>query len=67
MEKAGTFNGKIQVNHYDAEGLRHEIEENDKLAKGSYSNYIFVTHYKWSYRRIRDNNSRFFQNKSRNH
>ena len=31
MEKAETFTGKIQVNHYDAEGLRHEIEENGRL------------------------------------
>ncbi|MDE7203878.1 MAG: hypothetical protein K2O91_18755 [Lachnospiraceae bacterium] len=26
-----TFNGNIQINRYDAEGLRHEMEENGKL------------------------------------
>ena len=26
--KVETFNGNIQINHYDAEGLRHEMEEN---------------------------------------
>ncbi len=26
-----TFNGNIQINYYDAEGLRHEMEENGKL------------------------------------
>ena len=31
MEKAKTFTGNIQVNHYDAEGLRHEIEEIGRL------------------------------------
>ena len=29
--KVETFNGNIQINHYDAEGLRHEMEENGKL------------------------------------
>ena len=37
MEKAETFNGKIQVNHYDAEGLRHEIEENGRLVSFIFS------------------------------
>ncbi len=37
MEKAETFSGKIQVNHYDAEGLRHEIEENGKLVSFIFS------------------------------
>ena len=32
MKKVETFSGKIQVNHYDAEGLRHEMEENGRLA-----------------------------------
>ena len=27
-----TFDGNIQINHYDAEGLRHEMEENGRLA-----------------------------------
>ncbi len=26
-----TFSGNIQINHYDAEGLHHEMEENGKL------------------------------------
>lgn len=30
-EKVEIFDEKVQVNHYDAEGLRHEIEENGKL------------------------------------
>ncbi len=25
------FNGNVQINRYDAEGLRHEMEENGKL------------------------------------
>ena len=29
--KVETFDGKIQINRYDAEGLRHEVEENGKL------------------------------------
>lgn len=29
--KAETFDGNIQINHYDAEGLRHEMEENGEL------------------------------------
>ena len=29
--KVETFNGNIQINRYDAEGLRHEMEENGKL------------------------------------
>lgn len=29
--KVETFDGNIQVNHYDPEGLRHEMEENGKL------------------------------------
>jgi len=29
--KVETFNGNIQIKRYDAEGLRHEIEENGKL------------------------------------
>ena len=28
-----TFDGNIQVNRYDAEGLRHEMEENSSLIK----------------------------------
>ena len=37
MGKAETFTGKIQVNHYDAEGLRHEIEENGRLVSFIFS------------------------------
>ena len=29
--KAETFDGNVQINRYDAKGLRHEIEENGKL------------------------------------
>ncbi|MDE7202325.1 MAG: hypothetical protein K2O91_10590 [Lachnospiraceae bacterium] len=29
--KVETFNGNIWINRYDAEGLRHEMEENGKL------------------------------------
>lgn len=29
--KVETFDGNIQINRYDAEGLRHEMEENGKL------------------------------------
>lgn len=29
--KVETFSGEIQINRYDAEGLRHEMEENGKL------------------------------------
>jgi len=29
--KVETFSGNIQINRYDAEGLRHEMEENGKL------------------------------------
>ncbi len=32
-----TFDGNIQINHYDAEGLRHEMEENGKLVKFIFS------------------------------
>ena len=28
-----TFDGNIQINRYDAEGLRHEMEENGKLVQ----------------------------------
>ena len=28
-----TFDGNIQINHYDAEGLRHEMEENGRLVQ----------------------------------
>jgi len=31
--KAETFNGNVQINRYDAEGLRAEIEENGKLVQ----------------------------------
>lgn len=31
--KVETFGGNIQINHYDAEGLRHEMEENGKLVQ----------------------------------
>ena len=31
--KVETFDGNIQINHYDAEGLRHEMEENGKLVQ----------------------------------
>lgn len=35
--KVETKNGQVQVNRYDAEGLRHEIEENGKLVQFIYN------------------------------
>jgi RHS repeat-associated protein len=35
--KAQTTSGNIQINRYDAEGLRHEVEENGKLVQFLYS------------------------------
>ena len=32
-----TFINKVQINKYDAKGLRHEIIESDELAKFIYS------------------------------
>ena len=32
-EKVETFDGHVQVNRYDAEGLRHEMEEDGKLVQ----------------------------------
>ena len=32
-EKVGTFDGHIQLNRYDAEGLRYEMEENGNLVR----------------------------------
>ena len=37
-QKVETFDGSVQVNHYDAEGLRYEIEENGKLVQFIFSN-----------------------------
>lgn len=37
MEKAERHDGQVQVNRYDAEGLRHEMEENGKLVQFLYS------------------------------
>lgn len=37
LEKAETFNGDVQKNRYDAEGLRHEMEENGRLVQFLYS------------------------------
>ncbi len=31
MTKTETFNGNVQINRYDPEGLRHEMEENGEL------------------------------------
>ena len=36
--KVETFDGNVQVNRYDAEGLRYEIEENGQLVQ-----FIFNT------------------------
>lgn len=33
MTKTETFNGNIQINRYDPEGLRHEMEENGELVR----------------------------------
>ena len=38
MEKAELADGQTQVNRYDAEGLRHELEENGKLVQFLYKN-----------------------------
>ncbi|MDE7431315.1 MAG: hypothetical protein K2N34_05300 [Lachnospiraceae bacterium] len=38
-----TFNGNIQINRYDAEGLRHEMEENGKLVSFIYRGDEVVT------------------------
>ena len=37
MVSAKTFDGQVQINRYDAEGLRHEVEENGQLVKFLYS------------------------------
>ena len=37
LQKVETFGGQIQINRYDAEGLRHEIEENNELIQFIYS------------------------------
>jgi RHS repeat-associated protein len=37
MVQAETFDGQIQVNRYDAEGLRYEMEENHELVQFIYS------------------------------
>lgn len=37
-QKVETFDGKVQINHYDAEGLRHEIEENSQLVQFIFNN-----------------------------
>ena len=37
MEKAQRHDGQTQINRYDAEGLRHEMEENGRLVQFLYS------------------------------
>ena len=37
QKKIINFEDKVQVNHYDGEGLRHEMEENGKLVKFLYN------------------------------
>ncbi|MCM1161126.1 MAG: DUF6531 domain-containing protein, partial [Roseburia sp.] len=37
LSRAEMSNGKVQVNRYDAEGLRHEMEENGELVKFLFS------------------------------
>ena len=37
QKKIVTFENKTQVNHYDGEGLRHEMEENGRLVKFLYA------------------------------
>ena len=37
QKKIVNFESKVQVNHYDGEGLRHEMEENGKLVKFLYN------------------------------
>ena len=41
--KVETFNGNIQINHYDAEGLRHEMEENGRLVSFIFRGTEIVT------------------------
>ena len=41
--KVETFNGNIQIKRYDAEGLRHEIEENGKLVTFIYRGDEVIT------------------------
>lgn len=41
-----TFNGHVQINHYDAEGLRCEMEENDRLVQFIFHNHEVVTEQK---------------------
>ena len=35
-ERVETFDGHVQVNRYDEEGLRHELEEDGKLVQFIY-------------------------------
>ena len=37
QQKVQTYDGQVQINHYDAEGLHHELEENGKLVQFLYS------------------------------
>ena len=37
QKKIINFESRVQVNHYDGEGLRHEMEENGKLVKFLYA------------------------------
>ena len=37
QKKIINFENRVQVNHYDGEGLRHEMEENGKLVKFLYA------------------------------
>ena len=37
QKKIVNFESKVQVNHYEGEGLRHEMEENGNLVKFLYA------------------------------
>ncbi len=41
--KAETFDGNVQINHYDAEGLRYEMEENGRLVSFIYRGDEIIT------------------------
>lgn len=65
MEKAETFRGKIQVNHYDAKGLRHEIEENGRLVSFIFRDTVRRFMSKQEYKQFKKNGFKFNPNDTR--
>lgn len=55
MEKAETFRGKIQVNHYEVEGLCHEIEENGRLVSFIFRDTVCRFMSKQEYKQFKKN------------